>query len=194
MLRGFARRHDEGPLVKGGSYFAAGLVGGMCHGNGCRKETTRLDALSCTKTEWSSLTHNQVLRHALARSLCESKVKLGVEDKLFFRERACGQNRKLNPLRIDITKQVGAYFDSRPRRKNKVLLLDIIILNPNASSNLENAERHKGEHLADAFERRNNMYRGSFLATYSRLPLAMLTCGEAGLYMHALIKSSPSDG
>ena len=58
-----------------GSHDATELVGGMCHGNGCRQETTRLHAISCTKTGWSSLTHNQVLHQALARSLRESKVQ-----------------------------------------------------------------------------------------------------------------------
>ena len=36
----------------------------------------------------------------------------------------------LNPLRIDITKEKGALSDNHPRRKNKVVLLDIIIVNP----------------------------------------------------------------
>ena len=56
------------------------VVGGMCHGNGCRPETTHLHATSCTKTGWSSLTHNRMLHQALARSLCESKVQFVVED------------------------------------------------------------------------------------------------------------------
>ena len=33
----------------------AAEVGGMCHGNGCRQETTRLHVISCTTTGWSSL-------------------------------------------------------------------------------------------------------------------------------------------
>ena len=33
-----------------GSHDATEPVGGMCHGNGCRQETTRLHAISCTKT------------------------------------------------------------------------------------------------------------------------------------------------
>ena len=41
-----------------GSHDVAELVGGMCRGNGCRQETTRLHAISCTKTGWSSLPHN----------------------------------------------------------------------------------------------------------------------------------------
>ena len=49
-----------------GSHDATEPVGGMCHGNGCRQETTRLHAISCTKTGWSSLTHNRVLHQALA--------------------------------------------------------------------------------------------------------------------------------
>ena len=46
----------EGPLwreISGrslGSHDATELVGGMCYGNGCRQETTRLHAISCTKT------------------------------------------------------------------------------------------------------------------------------------------------
>ena len=45
----------EGPLWREtlgrslGSHDATELVGGMCHGNGCRQETTRLHAISCTK-------------------------------------------------------------------------------------------------------------------------------------------------
>ena len=46
----------EGPLWREtlgrslGSHNAAELVGVMCHGNDCRQETTRLHAISCTKT------------------------------------------------------------------------------------------------------------------------------------------------
>ena len=65
----------EGPLGREtlgrspGSHDATELVGGMCHGNGYQQETTRLHAISCSKTGWSSLTHNRVLHQALARSL-----------------------------------------------------------------------------------------------------------------------------
>ena len=54
----------EGPLWREtlgrslGSHDAAELVGGICHGNGYQQESTRLHAMSCTKTGWSSLTHN----------------------------------------------------------------------------------------------------------------------------------------
>ena len=63
-----------------GSFDAAELVDGMCNGNGCRQETTRLHAISCTKTGWSSLTHRQVLHQALTRPLRESKVQFVAED------------------------------------------------------------------------------------------------------------------
>ena len=160
----------------------------MCHGNGCRQETTRLHAISCSKTGWSSLTHNRVLHQALARSLRESKVQFVVEDTWPFRQRASEQNGTLNPLRMDITTEAGALFDNHPRLKNKPLLLDITIVNPCAGSNLGNAARHVGKHLADAVERKKNKYRGSFPATYSLLPLALLTCGDVGSDVHALIK------
>ena len=121
----------EGPLWREtlgrslGSHDATELVGGMCHGNGCRQETTRLHAISCTKTGWSSLTHNRVLHQALARSLRESKVQFVVEDAWPFRQRANEENGRLNPLRMDITTEAGALFDNHPRLKNKALLLDI---------------------------------------------------------------------
>ena len=184
----------EGPLWKEtlgrsrGSHDAAELVGRMCHGNGCRQETTCLHAISCTKTGWSSLTHNRVLHQALARSLRESKVQFVVEDTWPFRERASGQNCRLNPFRVDITPEAGALFDNHPRLKNNALLLDITLVNSCAGSNLGNAARHVGKCLADAVERKKNKYRGSFPATYSLLPLAMSTCRELRSDVHALIK------
>ena len=191
---GFSKEDTmEGPLWKEtlgrslGSHDATELVGGRCHGNGCRQETTRLHAISCTKTGWSSLIHNRVHHQALARSLRESKVQF-VADTWPFRQSASEQNGRLNPLRMDITTEAGALFNNHPRFKNKALLLDITIVNPCAGSNLGNAARHVGKHLADAVERKKNKYRGPFPATYSLLPLAMSTCGEVGSDVHALIK------
>ena len=90
---------------------------------------------------------------------------------------------------MDITTEAGALFDKHPRLKNKALLLGITIVNPCVGSNLGNAARHVGKHLADAVERKKNKYRGSFPATYSLLPLAMMsTCGDVGSDVHALIK------
>ena len=171
-----------------GSHDAAELVGVMCHGNGCRQETTRLHATSYSKTGWSSLTHNRVLHQTLARSLRESKVQFFLEDTWPFRERASGQNGRLNPLRMYITMGAGALFDNYPRLKNKELLLDIAIVNPCTGSNLGNAARLLEKHLADAVERKKNKYRGSFPATYSPLPLAMSTCDKVGSDVHALTK------
>ena len=112
-----------------------------------------------------------------------------VEDTWPFRQRANEENGRLNSLRMDITTEAGALFDNHPRLKNKALLLDITIANPCAGSNLGNAARHVGKHLADAVERKKNKYRGSFPATYSLLPLAMSTCGDdVGSDVHALIK------
>ena len=111
-----------------------------------------------------------------------------VEDTWPFRQRASEQNGKLNPLCMDIPTEAGALFDNHPRLKNKALLLDITIVNPCAGSDLENAARHVGKHLADAVERKKNKYRGSFPATYSLLPLAMSTCGDVGSDVLALIK------
>ena len=163
-------------------------VGGMCHANGCRQQITRLHAILCTKKAWSSLARNRVLQQALVRSLCESKVQFVVEDTSPFGERVSGQNGRLNPLRVDITKEAGALFDNHSRRKNKTLLLDNTIVNPCAGSNMENVARHVEEHLANVVERKNNQCRGLFLATYSLLLLAMSTCSEVGSDVHALIK------
>ena len=89
---------------------------------------------------------------------------------------------------MDITTEAGAFFDNHTRLKSKALLLDITIVSPCAGSNLGNAARHVGKHLADVVERKKNKYRGSFPASYSVLPLAMSTCGEVGSDVHALIK------
>ena len=89
---------------------------------------------------------------------------------------------------MDVTTEAGALFDNDPQHKNKALLLDLAIVNPCVSSNLEGAARQTGKHLADAVERKKNKYRGSFSATYSLLPLAMSTCGELSPDVHALIK------
>ena len=70
----------EGPLWREtlrrnlGSHDRVEPVGGIYHGNGCWKETTRLHAISFTMTGWSSLSHNRVLHHAVARFLRGSKV------------------------------------------------------------------------------------------------------------------------
>ena len=184
MMEGRLWRETLGKSL--GSHDATEIVG-ICHGDGCRQETTRLHAISCTKTGWSSLTLNRVLHQALGRSLRESKVKFVVEDAWPFRERASGQNGRTNPLRMDITTEAGALLDNHPRLKNKALLLDITIANPCAGSQLVNAARHLGKHLADAVERKKNKFRCSFPATYFLLPLAMSTCCEVGSDVHALI-------
>ena len=129
-----------------------------------------------------------MLHQALARSLRESKVKFIVEDAWPFRERASGPNGRLNPLRMDITTEAGALFDSQPRRINKISLLDITIVNPCASSYLDNAARHAGHHFGDAVERKKNKYRGSLSANNSFLSHAMSTCCEVGSDVHAFIK------
>ena len=82
----------------------------------------------------------------------------------------------------------GGTLRQPPSTEDKALLLDITIVNPCAGSNLGNAARHVGKHLADAVERKKNKYRGSFPATYCLLPLAMSTCGDVGSDVHALIK------
>ena len=62
--------------------------------------------------------------------LCESKTQFVVEDTWPLRQRASGQNGKLNPLRMHITTEAGALFDTHPRLKNKALLLDTSIVYP----------------------------------------------------------------
>ena len=100
-----------------------------------------------------------------------------------------GQQSGTNPLRMDVTTEAGgALFRGNPRLKDKALLLDLTIVNPCVSTNLANAARQAGKHLADAVQRKKNKYRGSVPATYSLLSLAMSTCGEVGSDVHALIK------
>ena len=62
-MEGLLWRETLGRIL--GPHDAAELVGVMCHDNGCRQETTRLHAISCTKTRLISLTHNRLLHQAL---------------------------------------------------------------------------------------------------------------------------------
>ena len=137
----------------------------MCHDNGSRQETTRLHAISCTKTGWSSLTHNRVLHQALPRSLRESKVQFVVEDVWPFRERASRQNGRLNPL-----------WTTQRRRGHSsttTLLLNITIVNLCAGSNLGNTARHVGTTEAGAlFDNHASTQH------YHRQPLRWLQSGE----------------
>ena len=103
------------------------------------------------------------------------------------KERATGRNSRFHHLRMDIN-EAGVLLDSHPRRKNKALLLDITIVNPCGSSNLENAARRAGKHPRRRSQQKKNKYPGSFPATYPLLPLATSTRGEAGSDVHAFIK------
>ena len=91
---------------------------------------------------------------------------------------------------MDITTEAGL-FANDPFLQNMALLLNITVVNPRTTSNLENAPCHEEKYLADAVERNKKKYRGSFPATYSLLSLAMSTCSEVGLDLHALIREVP---
>ena len=80
-------------------------------------------------------------------------------------------------------------MNNHPRRKKMALALDISIVNPCASSNLENAARDAGKPLADAVKRNKNKCRDSFPATCLPLPIALSTCGEVCSNVHALTKA-----
>ena len=67
---------------------------------------------------------------------------------------------------MDITTDVGAFFDNHSRLKNKALVLDITIVNPCAGSNLGNAARHVGKHLADAVKRREEKQISGLVPRY----------------------------
>ena len=90
---------------------------------------------------------------------------------------------------MDITAETGGLYDNHPLdARIRPFLLDIAIVNPCASSNLANAAHVAETHLTDAVERMKTQYGGSFPATYSLVPLALLTCGGVGADVHALIK------
>ena len=128
------------------------------------------------------------LSHPQSSAPPVNKIQFIVEHTWPFRERASGQNGRLNPLRMGITTEGGVLFDSHLRHKNKALQLDITTVNPSASSNLEHTARYTGKNLANAVKRKKNKYRGSFPTAYFFLPFAMSTCCKADSDMHVLIK------
>ena len=68
--------------------------------------------------------------------------------------------RQIEPFTNGHKNGGGALFDNHLRCKNKEFLLDITIVNPCASANLENAARYTGNNLADAAERKKTNLRG----------------------------------
>ena len=171
-----------------GSHNAAELVGSICHNDVCRQESPHLLAISCTNAGSSSLAYNRVIHPALTRPLRETKVQFVVEDTWPFHERASGQNGRLNRLGMDITMEVGALLSNHPRRKNKALLPELpsSTLVPAIIWRIIHATQKK--HLATAIKLKKNKYRGSFPATYSLLPLAISSSGEADSDVRTLIK------
>ena len=128
----------------------------------------------------------RVLHQARARSFPERKSKFDAEDTWPFREGASKQNGSLNPLRMD-TATGTSTLRQTPGSKSKALPLDITIVNPRASSNLENAARHARKHLVDAVERKKKEYQGSFPAMCSFL-LVLSTWSEACSDVYTLIR------
>lgn len=146
-----------------GLHNAVDSVGGTSHGRGCRTEDTHFHVISCTKTGQSSLTHNRVLHHVVARPLRENNVQITIDDAWPFKQRGSIQYTRHNPRRMDVTTDAGAIFDNDLRHKSKALLLYLTIANPCVSSNLE----------------------GSLPATSSLLFLAMSTCRDLGPDVYA---------
>ena len=156
-----------------GSFDAAELADGIYRGNGCQQETTRLHAIYCTKTGWSSLTHRQVLRQALTRSLRESKVQFVVEDTWPFRERGSGQNDRLSPLRTDGTTEAGhsstVTLDARIRRSYSTLPSSTLALAP-----IWKMQQPMQEHTSPTRSSgRKTSIGACFVATYSLLSLSL---------------------
>ena len=88
------------PRQEPGSYDATELVGGMCHDKSFGQETTRFHAIFCTKTGWSSLTHNRVFHQTLAQSFRESKVQFVVKIHGPSERKLVEKNGTLDPLRM----------------------------------------------------------------------------------------------
>ena len=110
-----------------------------------------LHATSCTRTEWSFLTHNRVVHQVLARSLRGGEFQFVIEDTWVISTAfECEQQRGPNPSRTGVTtEKAGSILRQQSStRGQKALLLGITIANPCASSNLENAARHARKRLA----------------------------------------------
>ena len=182
-----ARRHDGGPPVEGDLKQEPGVA---WRGGTCWWDVSRHILL---KDGLGYLAHYRVLHQALARSLRESKVQFVLEDTWPFGERARGQNGRLHPLHMAVITE-ATLFDNHPRRKKKALLLDITIVNPCVSSNLENAARHAGNTSRTlssgrktGIGARSPLPTPSFLSLCRRVANLAQTCNPSS-------KSSPSNG
>ena len=78
---------------------------------------------------------------------------------------------------MDVTTEAGALFGSNPQHKDKVLLINIIIISLYLGCNLDNAAHQTQKQTADAVKRENKRYRSSFpLST----PSFLLFCRHVG--------------
>lgn len=71
---------------------------------------------------------------------------------------------------MDKTTEAGELFGNDPRYKGNTFLLDLTIVNPRVSSNLEFAVRYTGKHLSGVVEQKKNKNGGSFPVTHSLHP------------------------
>lgn len=92
---------------------------------------------------------------------------------------------------MDKTTEAGELFGNDPRYKGNTFLLDLTIVNPRVSSNLEVAVRYTGKHLSGVVEQKKNKNGGSFPVAYSLHHLhhlVMSTRGELGPDVYSLMK------
>ena len=84
----------------------------------------------------------------MARFRRNNNVRYTIGDTWPSQERGTGQQMGQIPLRMDVTKAAGALFSDDPQ--HKALLLDLTIVNPCVSTDLEIAARQTRKHFTDA--------------------------------------------
>ena len=146
-----------------------------------------MHTLSCTKSGWSTITHDNVIRRALLRPLRECQTSTQKEDVTPFRS-SVQSGRGSNPLRMDVTVQEGDLFRGHPLHGKK-LLLDLTVVNPSAASNIDREAANPGSLLRDAATKKRNKYRGTHPDTYCLLPVAVSMHGALGDEAQMLIEA-----
>lgn len=126
-----------------------------------RKATT----FSSRKTGWSTLSHSWMLHRAVAQSLRDCSLVICMKDTMPFLSNVRAR-RGTNPLHV-----------APPS------------LAAGSSSTLEKEAKRPGAVIIAAFKREIYEYRGTFPATFTLLPLAVLMSEILGSDIQTLIKA-----
>lgn len=121
---------------------------GPCNPTGCHEQMPQLHTLSYATSGWNTPTQSQILHLAMTRSLRECSLAICTEDATPFWPKAQAR-RGLISLRMGATVAPSEVFRRHKRREGKTFQLDLTVVKPCASTNLDKrAKRSRSTAMA----------------------------------------------